>query len=345
MGLTFAAIGNKYGLNLCSSCPFYLVVRSPSYLDLFKLRVPSSFDFDAESTVKMVNSAYVFLPLYIYPFNQSWDAVTTAIAANPDLNFQIVISPHLANIYPDSNYIYGLDSLNKFPNVQTLGYVHTSWTARNITQVKSEIDSYAAWVNYTDAAIAVDGIFFDETPSGFIGDTWAYLESITSYARRALGPSKTHIALNPGVPVNQSFYELADSINIFENTYAAFNWTSLDFLDWDLLAKSTYAIHSFTGDEEEQRDLISNLSDSNVGGFLITTSPGYTELSGLWAEFCQELNDYEGDPDGDEDDDDDDDEGDDDGNEGDDEDGGCDGEGDDADKDEGDNDEEEDEGE
>jgi hypothetical protein len=69
--------------------------------------------------------------------------------------------------------------------------------------------------------------------------------------------------------------------------------TTLDVVDWDILAKSTYLVHSFTGDEELQADLISNLTDSNVGGMLITTQPDYSAFSDLWAEFCEGLSDYE----------------------------------------------------
>jgi len=255
----------------------------------------------------MVNPAFLFLPLYIYPFNQSWDAVISSIAANPGLNYQIVVSPYLANQYPDLNYIAGLSSLNSFSNVQTLGYIHTTWAARDIEEVKREIDAYAGLSSYVDSDISMDGIFFDETPSRSSNETSEYLQNITTYAREAFSPSKAHIAFNPGVPVNESFYEIADTINIFENTYSAFNLTTLDVVDWDLLARSTYAIHSFTGDAEEHQDLISNLSDSNVGGFLITTETGYTSLSTLWLEFCDELAHYkrdegEGDGDGDDDD-------------------------------------------
>jgi len=255
----------------------------------------------------MVSPAFVFLPLYIYPFNQSWDAVTTAISSNPTLQFQIIVSPHLANIYPDANYVVGLNSLNVFPNVQTLGYIYTSWATRNISEIEEEVNAYAAWPNFVGGDIAVDGIFFDETPTAYTNVTSSYLKSVTSYAREKLGPSKVHIAFNPGLPVNESFYEIADTINIFENTFAAFNLTTLDIVNWDLLGRSTYAIHSFKGDEDDHVDLIRNLSDSNVGGFIVTTDEGYTKLSDFWPQFCSELadctRDDEDDDDGGDDDD------------------------------------------
>ena len=251
---------------------------------------------------KMVNSAFVFLPLYLYPSNSSWDALTTSIAANPDLDFQIVIAPNLSDVYPDANYVAGIERLNIFSNVQTLGYVYTTWATRSLTEVKSDINCYAAWSNYSEGNIGVSGIFFDEAPSSVTNDTLSYMSTITTYAKTALGAGKDHITFNPGVAVDASFYDIADTINIFENSWAAFNLTALNAVQWDLLANSTYVIHNFTGGDSLQADLISNLTDSNVGGMLITTQSGYTAMSDLWAEFCEELADMDdgGDlPDGD----------------------------------------------
>jgi hypothetical protein len=50
-------------------------------------------------------------------------------------------------------------------------------------------------------------------------------------------------------------------------------------------------VRNFTGSDETQADLINNITDSNVGGLLITTSDRYTEVSSLWLEFCEELAD------------------------------------------------------
>jgi hypothetical protein len=235
---------------------------------------------------------FVLLPLYLYPSNSAWNDLTSSIAANPNLQFQIVIAPNLNSTYPDENYQAGLTSLNSFTNVQTLGYVYTSWAGRNISTVEADINTYAGWTALPGADIGVSGIFFDEAPSEFTSETSSYMKSITSFARKALG-RRTQITFNPGVPVDASFYEIADTVNIFEDGWDAFNLTTLDVVDWDILAKSTYLVHSFTGDEELQADLISNLTDSNVGGMLITTQPDYSAFSDLWAEFCEGLSDYE----------------------------------------------------
>ena len=241
----------------------------------------------------MVNPAFVFLPLYLYPYNaSSWGALTTAVAANPTLKFQVVIAPNLINIFPDKNYQTALNGLNNYANVQTLGYVPTSWANRDRNAVMADVACYAAWTNYPAANIGVQGIFFDEAPSTLSNNTLDYMTTIAQYAKNTLGASRSHITFNPGVPVDAKFYNIADTVVIFENTWAEFNYaTTLSTLSEDLLEKSTVVLHNFTGTDEVQADLINNITDSNVGGLLITTSDGYTELSGLWKEFCVELAD------------------------------------------------------
>jgi hypothetical protein len=271
----------------------------------------------------MVNMA-IFLPLYLYPINSAWENITRAITEYPDLHFQIVVAPNLANGIPDPNYITGLQTLNNFPNVQTLGYVPTAWASRDLASVEAEVATYASWANYTGGNIHVSGIFFDEAPSILNSDNLSYMGNATAYAKQAFGPNPIHVTLNPGVPVANQWYNYADDIIVFENTYAQFDLALLDKISWDLMNKSIFVIHNFTGSSHLQRDLISNLTDSNVGAAYITTQEGYTEVSGLWSQLCYQLSEYEngnlynrtngtawGD-DGDDDDDDDDDSDDDD---------------------------------
>ncbi|RDL41762.1 Uncharacterized protein BP5553_01741 [Venustampulla echinocandica] len=289
-------------------------------------------------TVTMVNP-YIFLPLYLYPINSSWEGVIQSAVQYPDVNFQIVVAPNLVNVIPDQNYIENLQALNNLTNVRTLGYVPTNWATRDMATVEQEIDCYAAWANYTEANIRVSGIFFDEAPSAANSDNLSYMGNVTSYARTALGPGTDHMTFNPGVFVDPAWYKIADEIIIFENTWAAFNWSKLNELSWDLMNQSVFLVYNFTGSTKDQKDLVRNLTDSNVGGSFITTQDGYTSLSTLWPQFVESMNDVTSsdftgrDDDGDDcDDDDDDDDEDDDGD--DDDDNGDDGDDDDGDDDE-----------
>ncbi|KAH7330365.1 Spherulation-specific family 4 [Rhexocercosporidium sp. MPI-PUGE-AT-0058] len=238
----------------------------------------------------MVNPAFVLLPLYLYPYNEtSWSNITASITAHPDLNFQIIVAPNLANVFPDKNYEVALDALNSFTNVVTLGYVPINWIHRDLTNVLADISCYAAWPSHTNPNIAIQGIFFDETTSSLTEETWAYMSNITAFTKDALGPGKQHVSFNPGVAVDRAFYDLADTINVFENEWAAFNISALNSTPSDLLTRSTYLIHDFPPDEELQARVISGLTDANVGGMLLTTEQSYNELSDMWLEFCEVL--------------------------------------------------------
>lgn len=241
----------------------------------------------------MVKASFVFLPLYLYPYNtSSWSAIEASVSANPNLDFEIVIAPNLSNTFPDKNYEVALESLNNFTNVRTLGYVPTSYAMRDITEVLGEVDCYAAWgTNGSNPRVVVQGIFFDEAPSTFTNDTFNYMSNISNYAKDALGVGRRYITFNPGVPIDSSFYNLADNVIIFENTWAEFSLTHMLQVPWDIMAKSTYLIHTFTGGDTVQADVINNLTDSNVQGLYVTTSSGYDQVSGLWPEFCEELAD------------------------------------------------------
>ena len=244
---------------------------------------------------EMVNPAFVLLPLYLYPYNEtSWSNITASITAHPNLNFQIIVAPNLANVFPDKNYEVALDGLNSFTNVVTLGYVPISCIHRDLDLVLADIDCYAAWPTHTNPNIAVQGIFFDETTSALTEETWAYMSNITTFAKEALGPGRQHISFNPGVAVDRAFYDLADTVNVFENEWAAFNISVLTSTPSDLLERSTYLIHDFPDDELLQAEVIDGLADAKVGGMLLTTQTSYNELSAMWMEFCEELADMVG---------------------------------------------------
>lgn len=235
----------------------------------------------------MVLPAFVFLPLYMYPYNStSWSTLITSVVANPKLDFNVIVSPNLAFMQPDANYVAGLASLKSHANVRTLGYVYTSYGVRNISDIEADINKYAEWNKPTK--IPIDGVFFDESPSN--NATFPYMSALSTYAKTSLGAGKDYIFLNPGVPVDASFYTLADSVNVLEETYVKFNKTVLTSLDKRLLAKSTYAIHDFTGTATQQTALVNQLASANLAGMLITTQPEYAAWSSLWSSFCSAVN-------------------------------------------------------
>ncbi|KAJ4414357.1 hypothetical protein N0V82_007965 [Gnomoniopsis sp. IMI 355080] len=161
----------------------------------------------------------LLLPLYQYPEGTAWDPVYSAIEANPQLIFQIVINPDSgpAGSVPDSNFVTGTSKLNSYSNVETLGYVHCSYGADQ-EGVDQNVTDWAAWNSYSGANVSISGIFFDETPNTEGGsDDVSFVQTAVEAASTAFGSHQFTSMLNPGAAVeHDEFWELADYIVIFE---------------------------------------------------------------------------------------------------------------------------------
>ncbi|KAJ4389507.1 hypothetical protein N0V93_006977 [Gnomoniopsis smithogilvyi] len=172
----------------------------------------------------------LLLPLYVYPSWQGWwDNIYAAIAANPNLEFQVIVNPSNGpgGSTPgyNSDYISGVTRLNSYPNVHTFGYVYTSYGSRSLADVNQDTSYWANWNTYTAANISINGVFFDETPNwtGNQGDNdVAYMTQATEYAH-SLFDSETsafELIYNVGQQSNHLEYfddDMADFVIVFEN--------------------------------------------------------------------------------------------------------------------------------
>ena len=238
-------------------------------------------------------SAYAIVPLYIYPTTGAWNTLFTSITSNPSLSFHVVVNPNSGpgdTQFPNTDYVAAVAQLNSYSNVQTLGYVHTSWAARSIADVEADVDIYAGWAGYSGADIHMDGIFFDEAVAEYNTTTAAYISEISAHARSKLGAGWQTVVLNPGEVVDTRFYQTGDLINVFENAFSAFSLSSLEVdVPASVRANSTVMIYSFTGKAAKQTTTVDNLVDAGFGGVYVTTQPGYTAWSSLWAQFISSL--------------------------------------------------------
>ena len=124
--------------------------------------------------------------------NQITDHVR--VATHPNVNFTVVINPGSGpgpNSLPDGNYTREIPKLASYNNVRLLGYVATTYATRDISLVRKDIETYAGWpTNSSTPDLAVQGIFFDETPQQYDVNALAYLEELRDFVRGApgLGP-------------------------------------------------------------------------------------------------------------------------------------------------------------
>lgn len=118
------------------------------------------------------------------------------------MNFTVVINPGSGpgpNALPDGNYTREIPKLASYENVRLLGYVATTYAKRNISLVRRDIETYAAWpTNSSNPALAVRGIFFDETPQQYDEDALAYLQELTDVVKNTPGLGPDHYVRFPG---------------------------------------------------------------------------------------------------------------------------------------------------
>lgn len=89
---------------------------------------------------------------------------------------------------PDANYTREIPVLASYANVRLLGYVHTSYAQRNISLVRKDIETYAAWpTESTNSDLAVRGIFFDEAPQQYSAQSLTYLQNLTDLVKQLKG--------------------------------------------------------------------------------------------------------------------------------------------------------------
>jgi hypothetical protein len=108
------------------------------------------------------------------------------------LDFVIILNPNSGPgappWWPNADYVREVPKLNAQPNVQTLGYVATTYCTRPISEVTDDIASYAKWAADPEVqGLWVHGIFFDETPNVFSEAAQGYLDTITCAVKARSG--------------------------------------------------------------------------------------------------------------------------------------------------------------
>jgi hypothetical protein len=192
-------------------------------------------------------------------------------AKNTGVKIIAIINPRSGPNYngPDAAYTTYMKKF-KDAGIEMVGYVHTSWGARSIDTVNTEIGIYAS--KYP----GVTGIFFDEA---------ATEANQVSYYRTAyntvLSKGFVHSILNPGTQPDQQYVAISSNIVIFEN-YAS-ELSRAGYSNWVKCAptsaqKSGYKykfsaiIH--TAAQSDMTALIQRTHTLGMGLIYITDGPG-----------------------------------------------------------------------
>lgn len=113
------------------------------------------------------------------------------ISNHPDLYFVVILNPHNgpgAADFPDTNYAREIPRLNAYANVCKVGYVRINYCKRAMAEVCRDIGTYAGWAgDDARSGLAVQGIFFDETPNLYSASVATYLNTIDQVVKETLG--------------------------------------------------------------------------------------------------------------------------------------------------------------
>lgn len=237
----------------------------------------------------MAYNMHVALPLYMYPFPGIWQPLYDALSNNPAVTFDVIINPNNGpgGSIPDSNYISNVSRLNMYDNVNMLGYVHTTYGSRALSDIEADIDTWNSWSQYAPSNIQIGGIFVDETPSGI--DYYRYMRAIYYKVKNTLTNGNL-VWTNPGVAVDAQFYNIADMINAYENSYDAWaNQGGNNSIPAAVRNKSTVMLHSYPAGTHTMASDVDNLVDGSYHGALLIANNQYSSFDPIWPIFCSEV--------------------------------------------------------
>ncbi|CAF9941104.1 hypothetical protein IMSHALPRED_002425 [Imshaugia aleurites] len=236
-------------------------------------------------------SLFILLPLYVYPGSQAsaWSPATAAIAAYPKVQWQVIVNPASGpgtTGYPtDANYITGINYLNSYANVKTLGYVDTNFTHRAYSAVVSDINVYATWASYTEtnANISIAGIFFDDVnntataPGSTAVST--YMQNASAYAYANVPSDITPVVFNPGSLAPTGLFSYCDTMVEFENTQSSYkNQTTINTIPSAYRDQSAILVYSIT--TANVSSLVHTMALDGVEAVYFTSDCCYNSLNG-----------------------------------------------------------------
>jgi len=193
------------------------------------------------------------IPAYFYP-GALWNQATDGTPTVSILTMNPASGPGTGS---NSDYVAAVAKAQN-ASVRVIGYVHTSYGARPISQVESEVDKYKAWYH-------VDGIFVDEVSSSV--NQLAYYTALAKYI--GLTPGRL-VVLNPGTIPDQSYMNVGDIVLVFEGNFASYQ--TAVFPGWMSSYPSSRFWHLIYGvADATQMATVQTLSEQRNAGYLYIT--------------------------------------------------------------------------
>ena len=229
----------------------------------------------------------LLVPLYVYPGDRyaAWKPLLDSIRANPLIQYNVIVNPDSgpgSGHYPDVNLKAGLQALNAFSNVRTLGYIDTAATKRDIKLVNKDIDTYANWASYKDGNIAVHGIFFDNVSTTDSQSVYHYYERLGDYTHTH-DNDIPYVIFNPGTPAPAQLYGYCDTMVEFEGAYSSyskiFSYNDLPRSS-KLRGQSAVILNNLPLGAADVGFLVQKMASEGLGMAYVTSDCCYKQLNG-----------------------------------------------------------------
>ncbi|TID23291.1 putative spherulin 4-like cell surface protein [Venturia nashicola] len=240
-------------------------------------------------------STSIIVPLYTYPGNGAWNPLYEAVEKYPSKNFTVIINPESgpgATATPNEDFYPAIQKLNRFANVQTIGYVPTAYATRNITDVFQDIAIYSGWSG-AKTSIAMHGIFFDEVVSDWSEDAVSYMKTINQAVKNATGllGART-IVHNPGIIPDPRFEDSNTDITVvFESSFSEYDskQQALTALP-DARERYAYMVHSSSLAKASLQNFVNEMSQHADWLFVTNLNKNYYEKFGSnWKNFVSAI--------------------------------------------------------
>jgi hypothetical protein len=164
----------------------------------------------------------IIVPAYFYPTPGGlWHSMSNAATRVP---LVAILNPNSGpGASQDSTYVAAVTNLHKAGG-QTIGYVHTSYSAQPLATAEAEVDLYYQWY-------AMDGIFLDEVTDDADTNHLNYYAALYQYIK---GKSTNALVVaNPGINTVENYLTrpTAEVLVTFEvntgySNYVADSWVT-----------------------------------------------------------------------------------------------------------------------
>lgn len=219
----------------------------------------------------------MFIPAYFYP-GPLWDQ---AIAGAPIVEIMVMNPNSGPGASQDQNYVNAVNNASN-KGIKVLGYVHTTYSQRNIDTVKGEVDLYKQWYN-------VSGIFVDEVNSS--AAAIPYYQNLSDYIRAT---PKDYVALNPGTIPDEGYINVSNTTVVFEGTYTTYStWSPPAYAGNYPASKFTHLVHA-TSSTQKMKNAVKRAHNTTRGGKVYVTNDvlpnPWDTLPSYWSSELTEIN-------------------------------------------------------